>query len=281
LQNADDNSYSRAKALSADPYVSFHVYNRRIVVECNEDGFTHENLVAICNVGKSSKSGAQGYTGEKGIGFKSVFMVAWKALIQSGDFSFHFQHKKGDSGMGMISPVWEDVEGDSDDEITEPLTRITLFLHESMQDDAMETTRQQFKEIESTFLMFLRRLKRIDVTMYDENDDQISFTTYSIGHQPENRVELKTEILENGETELYSKRFHLTKHMAKGLAKSENRIYSSDETSRRAFETAEVILAFPLDDNDRPIIKSQQAFAFLPIREMGFSVEWSTSIQII
>lgn len=105
LQNADDNSYSRAKASSADPYVSFRVYNHRIVVECNEDGFTHENLVAICNVGKSSKSGAQGYIGEKGIGFKSVFMVAWKVLIQSGDFSFYFQHKKGDSGMGMISPV--------------------------------------------------------------------------------------------------------------------------------------------------------------------------------
>jgi HSP90 family molecular chaperone len=282
LQNADDNSYSRAKALSADPYVSFHVYNRRIVVECNEDGFTHDNLVAICNVGKSSKSGAQGYIGEKGIGFKSVFMVAWKVLIQSGDFSFYFQHKKGDSGMGMISPVWQDVDSDSDDDATAgPLTRITLFLHDSMLDDAMETTRLQFEDIESTFLLFMKNLKRIDVATYDVNDEPTRFTTYSIEDQTENRVELTTAVSENGETETYSKIYHLTKHIAKGLPKSENRSYTPDEVSRRAFGTAEVVLAFPLDDNDRPIIKSQQVFAFLPIREMGFSVEWPIPVPII
>lgn len=274
LQNADDNSYSRAKASSADPYVSFHVYNHRIVVECNEDGFTHENLVAICNVGKSSKSGAQGYIGEKGIGFKSVFMVAWKVLIQSGEFSFYFQHKKGDSGMGMISPVWQDVDSDSDDDATAgPLTRITLFLHESMSDDTMETTRLQFQEIESTFLLFMKNLRRIDVAMYDENDEQTEFRKYSIDQQSENRVKLETEVSENEEVETYTSKYHLTKHIAKRLPRSENRNYSSDEISRKAFETAEVVLAFPLDDNDIPIIKPQQAFAFLPIRKMGFSVE--------
>lgn len=160
LQNADNNSYSRAKASSADPYIHFHVYNRRIVVESNEDGFTNENLVAICNVRKSSESLALGYVEEKAIGFKSVFMVAWKALIQSGEFSFYFQHKKGDSGMGMICPVWQDVDSD-DSEVLEPLTRITLFLHDFMLEDAMETARQQFYEIESTLLLFMRNLKSI------------------------------------------------------------------------------------------------------------------------
>lgn len=32
LQNADDNSYFRARSLSAVPFVSFHVYHERIVV---------------------------------------------------------------------------------------------------------------------------------------------------------------------------------------------------------------------------------------------------------
>ncbi|KAL4938810.1 hypothetical protein BDV06DRAFT_200124 [Aspergillus oleicola] len=73
LQNADDKSYTIANSRSENPFVSFRAYDRRIVVERNEDGFTHENLIAICNVGKSSKMGAQGYIGEKGIGF---FMVA-------------------------------------------------------------------------------------------------------------------------------------------------------------------------------------------------------------
>ncbi|KAH8698523.1 hypothetical protein BGW36DRAFT_376264 [Talaromyces proteolyticus] len=267
LQNADDNSYSRAKTSSTDPYVSFHVYNRRIVVECNEDGFTYENLVAICNIGKSSKSGAQGYAGEKGIGFKSVFMVAWKVLIQSGDLSFCFQHKKGDSGMGMISPIWQDAE----DAVASHMTRITLFLHDSIMDDNMQTTLQQFQEIESTFLLFMKNLKRIHVTMYDENDKQHSFAIYSINHQLGNLVDLKTEIRKNGEAEVYSKHYYLTKDIAQGLPMSENRKYTENEISRGAYKTAKVVLAFPLDDKSIPIIQPQHVFAFLPIRKLGFS----------
>jgi hypothetical protein len=283
LQNADNNSYSRARASSADPYIRFHIYNRRIVIESNEDGFTNENLVAICNVRKSSESVAPGYIGEKAIGFKSVFMVAWKALIQSGEFSFYFQHKKGDSGMGMICPVWQDVDSDDSDsdEVLEPLTRITLFLHDFMLKDAMETAVQQFNDIESTLLLFMRNLKSINVTMYDENDDQIRSKTYSIGHQSGNQVELHAEIFEYGRTELYSNTYHLTRHMAENLHKSETRNYTSDEISRGAYQTAMVVLAFPLDENDRPIIKSQQVFKFLPIREMGFSVEWSRVMPML
>ncbi|KKZ64490.1 hypothetical protein EMCG_09532 [[Emmonsia] crescens] len=63
FQNADDNSYSKAKSLSSVPFVSFQVYPQRVVMERNEDGFTRENLIAICNIRKSSKSGAQGYIG--------------------------------------------------------------------------------------------------------------------------------------------------------------------------------------------------------------------------
>ncbi|PYH67489.1 uncharacterized protein BO88DRAFT_416453 [Aspergillus vadensis CBS 113365] len=83
LQNADDNSYSKAKSRSEAPYVSFRVYPRQIVLECNEGGFTPEDLIAICNIGNSSKTSVQVYVGENNIGFKSVFMVAWKVLVHS------------------------------------------------------------------------------------------------------------------------------------------------------------------------------------------------------
>ncbi|ROV88550.1 hypothetical protein VMCG_10385 [Cytospora schulzeri] len=119
LQNADDNNYKIAAKSGSLPSVSFHVHPRRIVIDCNEDGFTGDNLKAICSVGKSSKTGAQGYIGEKGIGFKSVFMVAWKVHIQSGPFSFSFTHRPGDSGIGMITPIWEG----NQEELVQPLTR--------------------------------------------------------------------------------------------------------------------------------------------------------------
>lgn len=93
LQNADDNSYSRARAHNEEPYVAFNVSPRYITVECNEDGFTRKNLSAICSIGKSSKMGVQGYIGEKGIGFKSVFMAAYKVHIQSENFVCDFHSR--------------------------------------------------------------------------------------------------------------------------------------------------------------------------------------------
>jgi hypothetical protein len=56
LQNADDNEYRMARAAGQVPSVSFDVYSDKIVVECNEDGFTERNIRAICGVGNSSKT---------------------------------------------------------------------------------------------------------------------------------------------------------------------------------------------------------------------------------
>jgi hypothetical protein len=185
LQNADDNHYTKARANADVPFVSFGVYPRRIVVECNEDGFIKKDLEAICDIGNSSKGGAQGYIGEKGIGFKSVFMVAWKAHIQSGHFSFSFQHKKGGSGMGMISPIWED----TGEALADPLT-------------------QQFRELQDSILLFMKNLKKIEITMYDESDLITSRTSYSMDHKSNNRVSLTKKITQNGQVEEHTRYHH-------------------------------------------------------------------------
>lgn len=275
LQNADDNHYSRARADGAAPYVFFHVYPHRIIIECNEDGFTPENLVAICNVGKSSKTGAQGYIGEKGIGFKSVFMAAWKVYIQSGDFSFYFQHRKEDSGMGMITPVWQEPDHDLDG----PLTRITLFLHETGDPDFLAAQRrtisEQFHELQATLLLFLKNIEWIDVAFYDDQDTMTSSVSYYIDHvSGGNRVTLKKTAVENGETNESRRTYHVTKQLTGNLEKNENRTYSEDELRTNAYANAEVILAFPLTDGSIPIIAAQDVFAFLPVRRAGFQVQY-------
>lgn len=76
------------------------MYRNRIIVDCNENSSTLANLRTICDVGKSSKNtGQEGqrYIGEKGIGFKSVFMAAWKIHINSGYFPLHFESRPGDN----------------------------------------------------------------------------------------------------------------------------------------------------------------------------------------
>ncbi len=280
LQNADDNSYTRAAAADVAPYVKFRVFPQQIVIECNEDGFTEENLSAICSVGKSSKTGAQGYIGEKGIGFKSVFMVAWRVHIRSGAFSFSFTHRSGNSGMGMISPVWEGTDGgeDAGEGLERPQTRITLHLHEASGADAdsLASTRRairaQFEDLQETILLFMRNLREIHVAFYDEAGEQTSSAAYSMNRPQPSRALLKRiKVAADGTTEERVSHFHVTVHNAKGLAKNENRAYSDIEEAARTYSKSQVVLAFPLSEDTVPIVEPQDLFVFLPVRPVGFS----------
>ncbi|KAI0424953.1 hypothetical protein F5Y09DRAFT_118782 [Xylaria sp. FL1042] len=273
LQNADDNMYERAKASGDAPYVSFHVHPNCIVVECNEDGFTDGNLTAICAIGKSSKTGDQRYIGEKGIGFKSVFMAAWKVHIQSGMLSFSFRHRIGDSGMGMISPLWE--ETDDGTELPLPLTRFTLYLHDDGDPEMLSKARQsiemQFEDLQETMLLFMKNLQKIHVVLYDETSQQMSSTTYSIERPRDTYAILKRIRAIGGKTEETVKRYHITTHRAINLAKNENRTYSADEVISRVYATSQIVLAFPLSESHIPIVEPQDLFVFLPVRQVGFN----------
>ncbi|EFW99767.1 hypothetical protein CMQ_85 [Grosmannia clavigera kw1407] len=274
LQNADDNSYTHAAASHVDPYVSFRVHSDRVVIECNEDGFNSANLKAICSIGQSSKMGAQGYIGEKGIGFKSVFMAASKVHIQSGAFSFSFTHRPGDSGMGMISPVWEE----PGEELQPHLTRITLFLHgggdgekHAQIQDAIAT---QFQELQETFLLFMRNLRSIRVAFFDDGGAKTESCTYLIKRPQTDMAILKRTWATHGSKETseeISKHFYVVTHQATDLTMNENRTYSEAEKASGAYTTSQVVLAFPLSAESTPILEEQDLFVFLPVRKYGFN----------
>ncbi len=260
----------------------FKVFKDKIVVECNEDGFTEANLRAICSVGKSSKVGAQGYIGEKGIGFKSVFKIAWKVHIQSGNFSFCFEHRPGDTGMGMISPVWVDPAPDWNRAI--PLTRMAFFLHDDSDASLREAQRknitEQLRELKPEMLIFLKNTKLIETCFYDKDGEHCSMSAMQMSGTPlgdgQHRVVIETyDVATNSpKREPITKNYyHVTKQVVTGLARSENRDYSSEETTGTDRDsTAEVVLAFPLLGESVPIIEPQHLFAFLPLRCTQFFV---------
>lgn len=270
LQNADDNDYSKIIAKGQDPFVSFDIRSDKLCIECNENGFTPENLRAICDIGKSSKIAAQGYIGEKGIGFKSVFMAAWKVHIQSNGFSFSFTHRKGDSGLGMVTPIWEETE----ETLGDCLTRITLFLHDSgdvgTNARQLETIKLQFRDLQDTILLFLRKLRKVQVSFHNEDVTDTDTTTYSLhGNDP-------TTIRKTTLARETFKRYHVTRHIAHNVPKSENRTYSDEVW--RTDAAPEIVLAFPLTDAYEPIVQDQDVFAFLPMRPMGFKVSCANSL---
>ena len=266
LQNADDNSYTVAKSKGEDPYVKFLVYHDRLVVKCNEDGFTEANIRAISNIGKSSKQGAQGYIGEKGIGFKSTFMVAWKVEIESGPFSFHFEHKKTDEGIGKVTPIWFDPE-------TQPsrsTTKITLHFHDQRRPGDIIS---QLFDIQGTTLLFLKNLRRIDIKLFDETGNKTirGRQLKMLKVEGSSVVKLHTKQTEQDVSLEDVTQFLVASHTAQNLAKNDNRDYSDLEEENKAYSTAEAVVAFPLDASAEPIVESQHLFAFMPVRQVGFN----------
>lgn len=273
LQNADDNSFQRVFDLGQAPSVSFTVHPDRIVVECNEDGFTVENLNAICAVNKSTKSTSHGYIGTKGIGFKSVFMAAWKVQIQSGHFSFAFKHNIGDSGLGMVIPKWED----RPEVLDSPLTRMTLYLHD--EDQATESSHRrrtilsQLNELQHTCLLFLRNLKRIEITFQDANGARTSSRLFRMKTVGNHKCYMKTSTtVSNGKKQTQTALYHLTKETFFDAPSSDSRRNITTGESAAGASTCDVVLAFPVTADHEPVIARQDIFAFLPVRDSSFNV---------
>jgi hypothetical protein len=126
----------------------------KIVIESNEDGFCEANVFAICNVGESTKTGARGYIGEKGIGFKSVFKVAKRVHVQSEPYSFAFNYDGDlpDSGLGMVTPL----HAEYNDLPSGVRTRMVLSLKA---DCDMEELFDEFENLPDTFLIFFGEIK--------------------------------------------------------------------------------------------------------------------------
>jgi hypothetical protein len=252
IQNAEDNLYSKALAKSESPWLVFTLKQDRIIIDSNEDGFTEANVRAICSTGESTKAFNSGYIGEKGIGFKSVFKAAYKVHIQSEPFSFMFQYRKddpNDNGIGMTSPINEPYS----DIPTNVKTRMTLYLSEDLK---VEELKSQFLDIQDTLLLFLKKLKSITIRINLENQQPIE-KAYSITSK-DHRVEIRKIMGADTAT----KYFWTVKRRT---------INMPHEETRHGIDQAIVILAFPMTENDEPIIEDQQIYAFLPLRTVGYS----------
>ena len=85
LQNIDDCEYDE------EPSVEFDLSDNILTITYNEVGFKKENVASITAIGDSTKQylTTESITGEKGIGFKSIFNGAQKVEIHSNDFHFY------------------------------------------------------------------------------------------------------------------------------------------------------------------------------------------------
>ena len=117
LQNADDCLYNDEVV----PTFSLSMKENTITTEYNETGFTRANIRSITAIGESTKNKLLSHRsqsiGEKGVGFKTIFAIASKVTIHSGDYHFSLSDKEptiprviNDAGDESVSGTKMEIE---------------------------------------------------------------------------------------------------------------------------------------------------------------------------
>ncbi|KAI3898025.1 hypothetical protein MKW92_029856 [Papaver armeniacum] len=246
VQNADDNVYSE----SVEPTLVFILQATGIVVLNNEQGFSIQNMRALCNVGSSTKKGAgAGYIGEKGIGFKSVFQVSDAPEIHSNEF-----HVKLDISESQIGSIYQNilvpnnVDQNNVSSSSWKTCIILPFKSELKEGTSMSSIVSMFSDLHPSLLLFLHRLRCIKFKNMLTNEYVI----------------LRRQTLEDGIVKISHGKEKLSFFVAS------QKLNGSVLRQDVQVQTTEIAVAFPLDESAdgqyKPHLEQQPVFAFLPLR---------------
>jgi len=172
IQNVDDCDYKDPRDCSLDVWFDF--IGDRIILTYNESGFTPFNVFAITGTAEAAKNiSDKEEIGEKGIGFKSVFGVAERVLIESGWFSFSLLKNN------FTVPRFENIK--------KPFvqgTRITLFAPHRVR-SIYEELRKQYSQKDSLFrsnpILFLNKLTHLKFYYDNFHSMEFAVTRVSLG----------------------------------------------------------------------------------------------------
>ena len=249
IQNAEDNEYSKEprlkiKLLKKDPTGTCQS-DGAILIQNNEKGFTEENMDALCALGKTTKTKISGYIGEKGIGFKSVFVITTSPYIFSKGYYVRFPEKIKHLDLGYIIPEWvEEIPKIVDTS----QTNIILPLDKADKMD-FKSISNMMREFTPETILFLNKLTTLNLTIEDEYNIEITKVT-----NKDNLVTLirkgldgEKEIDESDSYLLYSKTYKIPSDL--------------EETERKGINDSTISLAFPVNKR----INQCALYAYLPV----------------
>ncbi|KAL8491297.1 hypothetical protein ACS0TY_023070 [Phlomoides rotata] len=255
VQNADDNIYPE----NVEPTLTFILQEKGVVVLNNEQGFSSNNIRALCDVGNSTKKGLNaGYIGKKGIGFKSVFRVTDAPEIHSNGFHIKFDITEGQIGFVLPTVVppcdidlYTSLASANADQVDQNYWKTCIvlpFRSNFLEGHAMSNILFMFSDLHPSLLLFLHRLECIKFrNLLDD-----SFTV------------MRKKVLGDGIVEVALGNQTMTWFVKSMKLKAD--IIRSD------VETTEITVAFTLKKTDEgysPVLNQQPVFSFLPLRTYG------------
>ncbi|XP_072979221.1 uncharacterized protein [Typha angustifolia] len=277
IQNAEDNKYPTGVA----PSLEFVVTSKDItgtgatstlLVFNNEMGFSPANINSICRIGKSTKKGCRhrGYIGEKGIGFKSVFLISSQPHIFSNGYQIKFNEEpSAECDVGYIVPEWvensptvsdlEKIYGSS-----KPLPTTTIIL--PLKAEKVIAVKKQLSSIHPEILLFLSKIRCLSVR--EDNDDPKLSTVSQVSISSEANYQMRKNIdaesftlhlsaQENGQGGEEECTYYMWKQ--KFPVKSECRVKKRIEVDEWI-----ITLAFPFGQRLNRGMRLPGVYAFLP-----------------
>jgi hypothetical protein len=217
--------------------------------------FSHYAILA-------QKQTGQGYTGEKGIGFKSVFKLANRAHIRS--YLYYFQRDQT-RDLGIITPQWD--EEFFDDHKQEHQTTIILDGICGNSRHFSTTLEKEVNAIDPVLLLFLRRIERLHLTLYKSTTNGKALISKCFRRM--------NWIPGSGVVSLVDEKTNTRCHFYKHQFCSH---FSGTEIRRQGITETVIVLAFPVFKTSGsyvPWIRTQNlAYAYLPLGDFGFKVRY-------
>ena len=258
IQNADDARYRPG----VSPTLTFRVRPNELIVDSNEKDFTRANVQAICSTGESSKLQNIDTTGEKDLEFKSNFGIANKIHVQSGLWSFRFEHGRGESGLNMVTPIWTQRAAEQiPDEIG---TRFCLT-YTTQTKSFVERIVAEFDKVTDTIIFALRKIKKLIIAFENVMGRQYckSFERTIDATIGTEKMTITTSV--SGSTVKSSRRetvWRVVRLMLEDLPANE---------WRRLRDNSEIALGFEVSSSEAPVIpaRGQHVFAYLPVQRLS------------
>ncbi|RLA41907.1 MAG: hypothetical protein DRR42_24110 [Gammaproteobacteria bacterium] len=170
IQNAEDNEYKECSPdlkflLLEDDPTGTPGSDGCLCVFNNEVGFFEENIESISSIGRSTKKKIEGYIGEKGIGFKSVFIVSESPHIFSNGYQIKFLENDPSFILNYIVPYWVD---EPPPVVAEHRATTSLLL--PLKEGKKQLIIDHLQDIQAETILFLRKLEGLTVDIKETNE---------------------------------------------------------------------------------------------------------------
>lgn len=197
---------------------------------------------------ESTKTASDAATGEKGIGFKSVFGVADVAWIASAGFRIKL-YAESEKAM---RPDWFEVPFPDKSYAKDEGTTMYFELAKR----SAQHVRQAVERFDPSIMLFLKKLKKIDLLIEGESIKQLVRI-----EKPLRDGSTHIIIAENGRHVLHYNQFSFP---------FETTVRRKEDQENRS---SQIKLAFPVNEDVEHIIhRDEKVYACLPIKNFGFKV---------